>query len=160
MPFEDDYVDLKKTAKPTKGLKLDNKNSFLADKPQNNIEEQVQEIEENKQKYKKEAAKLALKYKNLLDDKTLVQNKNALNNMMEADVLKEIADLAMRINNDPNEKEGMGSLSWIILNLKCLLLMRDKVNQMEYKLSLIEKKLEDLPKWIEKAVEAKSKKND
>ena len=48
--------------------------------------------------------------------------------------------LAVDVNNDPNEQEGMGSLMWIVLLLKTLLMQRDRINQLEYVVSQLEKK--------------------
>ncbi|MCZ2224478.1 MAG: hypothetical protein LC122_12715 [Chitinophagales bacterium] len=114
--------------------------SNIKSKPKlKSFEDKVKDAEETKNLYKKEASLLSLKYKKMLEDKTLVQNKNQLNLEIESDVLRQLVDLGTRINNDQNEQEGMGSMTLIILLLKCNLLLRDKINDLEYKLSLIQK---------------------
>jgi hypothetical protein len=50
--------------------------------------------------------------------------------------------LAVEINTDPNEQEGMGSLMWIVLLLKTCVSQRDRINKLEYSVSQLEKKLE------------------
>jgi hypothetical protein len=57
-----------------------------------------------------------------------------------------MSKLAQEINSDPGELDGVGSLVWVVLLLKSCFAQRDKINNLEYKLSLIEKRLDKLDK--------------
>ncbi len=149
MPFSEEIDDISK-------LKMIGKNDRSMFKPSESnldFEEKVKEVEKNKQKYKQEIAKLSLQLKQILEDKTLVQNKNELSKIMESDTLKEITALAGKINSDQNEQEGMGSLLLCTILLKTLVMFRDRNNNLEYKLSLLEKRINDFPNLIEKRLE-------
>jgi hypothetical protein len=50
----------------------------------------------------------------------------------------------MEINVDPIEKEGMGSLTWITLLFTTCLSQRDRLNKLEYSLSLLDKKIDSV----------------
>ena len=69
------------------------------------------------------------------------------------------------LNNDPNEKEGIGSISLVALLLKNSLAQRDRLNNLEYNLSKLDKRtdpknLNDLiSKEISQALD-KSKKSE
>ena len=76
-------------------------------------------------------------------DKTLAQHKNMIQQDFEKELLQKMIQLAIDINNDPNEKEGMGSLTWITLLLRTCLSQRDKINRLEYALAQLEKKVSD-----------------
>lgn len=71
------------------------------------------------------------------------QNKSIFAAEVEKEVLSSIIKLASEINNDPNESEGMGSLSWIAQLFKTSLLQRDRLNKLEYSLIHLEKKIEN-----------------
>ncbi len=43
--------------------------------------------------------------------------------------------LAVEINNDPHEQEGMGSMGWITLLLNVCLIQRDRLNKLEYEIA-------------------------
>ena len=55
-----------------------------------------------------------------------------------------MVQLGIDINNDPNEQEGMGSMTWITLLLKICLSQKDRINQLEYSVSQMEKKISAL----------------
>lgn len=143
MPFEEDedVSDLKNF----NAVKLKNpigKQNFK--KPsQEDFEKKVKSIQEQNSLYKQKAAELAVQFKKVLEDKTLPQNKNIFSIEMEKEVLSKMVQLAIDINNDPNEQEGMGSLSWITYLFKISLSQRDRLNKLEYAISLLEKKTED-----------------
>jgi hypothetical protein len=96
------------------------------------FERRVSETQEKASGYKREAALLTKKFIDLINSKTLKQNKNALEIDFEREVIADMVKLASTIDNDVNEQEGMGSLSWITLLLKVVLSQRNKINQLEY----------------------------
>lgn len=100
---------------------------------------------------------MSSQFNQIMNDKTLKQNKNIFAREMERELLTKMAQLAIEVNNDQHEHEGMGSLSWIILLLKTCLNQRDKINQLEFSFSQLEKKLDSgaISKEIQEALDKK-----
>lgn len=164
MPFDEDEP---KEFKPKIGLKKQGAKSMFEGKPrpptQQEFEQQVQQTQDRLSGYNKRAADLFLQFNKAMSDKTLPQNRNSLNNEIEKELLQNMVQLATEINNDPAEKEGMGSLTWIILLFKTCFSQRDRLNEMEYTLSSLQKKLDSsmLSDYINKEIaKALDKKKD
>jgi len=113
---------------------------------QQDLESKVKQTQERASSYKTRATELVQQYQKSLSDKTLSQNKNKFQLEIEMDLLKNMVYWAQDVNADPVEREGEGSLGLISLLLKNSFSLRDKINNLEYKLSLIEKKLSELDK--------------
>ena len=120
------------------------------------FQKQVEAAANRNTDYKQRAAELATMFNKTMVDKTLIQNRNILANDAERELLQRMIQLAIDINNDPNEQEGMGSLSWITLLLKTCFSQRDKINQLEYIIFQLEKKMspEYLSDLIKKEIDA------
>jgi hypothetical protein len=110
------------------------------------FEQRVQQVQERSSSYKVRVSELALQFNKAMADKTLSQNRNMFQQEVELDLLRSMVKLAQEVNNDPDEKEGEGSLSWITVLLKTCFNQRDRINRLEYSLSQIEKKIEPLDK--------------
>lgn len=149
-PFDDDYSDLKKQIKPQQ--KLTNEKSMF-NVPENNFEEKVKEIEQNKQKYKQKISQAALNFKKIIEDKTLSENKSPISKEIDSQVLKELTDLASKINSDESEQEGMGSILLNTILLKFMLVYRDRFNSLEYKIQLLNNRIDEFPTLIEKRLD-------
>ena len=108
------------------------------------FEKKVQQIQEKSTGYQGKAQELAIQFNKAMIDKTLPQNKNMFQQEIELDLLRNMVKLAQEVNSDPNEKEGEGSLSWIIVLLKTCFNQRDRINLLEYTLTQFEKKIETL----------------
>lgn len=138
----DDSIPVNKT------LKIEGKKSLFDDKPkkptQQDLDSKVKKIGDQQNSYKKRAAEYALSYKKILEDKTLPRNKNVFSQDLEKELLSNMISLAIEINNDENEYEGMGSLGWITILFKNALYFRDRCNELEYKVSMLEKDLLEL----------------
>lgn len=106
------------------------------------LEKRAQQMHEKSSTYKVRAAELASQFNRAISDKTLKSNKNVFAQELEKELLSKMIQLAVEINNDVSEQEGMGSLSWITILLKTCFTQRDRINNLEYTLSLLEKKLE------------------
>jgi hypothetical protein len=125
------------------------------------FQQKVQQSQEKMSGYKKRAAELFVQFQKTVGDKTLPQNRNIFNAEAEKEMLQNMLQLAGEINNDPNEQEGMGSLTWITLLLKTCLSQRDRMNELEYALSTLQKKYEStamsdyISKEIAKALDKK-----
>jgi len=163
MPFDEEEESVPQ--KPKIGLKNVSSQKSIFDsipkKPsQEDFDKKVKEVQEKSNGYKQRAADLAINFKKLMEDKTLLQNKNIFATELERELLSKMIQLAVEINNDPNEQEGMGSLGWITLLFKTFFAQRDKINYLEYRLFQLEKKLEpaNLSSLIEKELDAIDKK--
>lgn len=114
----------------------------LPKKPsQEEFEKKVDDIQNKYSDYKKRASELTSEFFKIISDKTLKQNKNIFSKEYEKEILTKMVQLAIEINNDQIEKEGMGSLALITQLMKICLLQRDKINDLEFSLEKIEKKL-------------------
>jgi hypothetical protein len=112
------------------------------------FQQQVQQVEDRKTGYKQQAADLFVQFTKLISDKTLPQNRNALSRDAEREMLQEMVQLAIDINNDPNEPEGMGSLTWITCLFKVCLAQKDRINELEFRVVEFQKKLNG-PEFVE-----------
>jgi len=106
------------------------------------FQKKVEEVQEKASGYKKRAAELFIQFNKTVMDKTLPQNRNVFNIESEKEMLQNMVQLAMEINNDPNEEDGMGSLTWITCLFKTVLSQRDRINELEYTLSNLQKKMD------------------
>lgn len=164
MPFEE--KDPKDFA-PKIGLKKKDagQKSMFEGKPkaptQQEFTKQVEDVQEKMSGYKARAAELFIAFNKAIMDKTLPQNRNIFNIESEKEILQSMIQLAIEINNDPNEQEGMGSLTWITCLLKTCLSQRDRINELEYTMGLLQKKLDSnalvdyINKEIAKALDKK-----
>lgn len=129
---------------PKSAMKSQGKSMFDA-KPRQSpqeFEQKVHQVQETLSGYKKRAADLFVQFQRTMADKTLAQNRNIFNNEAEKEMLQNMLQLAAEINNDQNEQEGMGSLTWITLLFKTCLSQRDRMNELEYAIHTLQKKLE------------------
>lgn len=145
MPFDQETEDLNPIK--SSGLKQVSSQKSIFDnipkKPtQEDLDRRVQQIEEKKLGHNLEANDLSKQFIKILNDKTLRQNKSIFVAEAEKEILSKMINLAVEINTDPNEQEGMGSLSWVALLLKICIAQRDRANQFEYELQEIKKKLD------------------
>lgn len=140
------------------GLKKIGTPSMFDNKPRKpspqEFQERVQQVEDRKLGHQQKAVELFLKFNKSLGDKTLPQNKNALSRDSEREMLQEMVAFAKEMNSDPNEPEGEGSLMWITALLKQCLAQRDRINELEYSLVALQKKLESnaLADYIKKEI--------
>lgn len=148
--FDDDDD---KPDKPKPGLKINNNKSILSSLPKkpNPIEfqKQVQETQDKIMAYESEAAQLAAMFQKLLEDRTLPDNKNLMAQEAERDLIAKIVDVAVKLNNDENEMEGMGSVGTSILLFRAVLHQKDRICKLEYNLQQAEKKIKSLAEKID-----------
>lgn len=149
---------------PRVGIKQQGQSMFdgKRKKPtQQEFHQQVQQTQETLSGYKKRAAELFVAFGRAMADKTLPQNRNIFNQESEKELLQNMIVLAAEINSDPNERESEGSLTWIVLLLKTCFTQRDKLNELEYQLAQLQKKVdptamaEFINKEITKALDKK-----
>lgn len=147
MPFDEDDLDSEsQNANKTSLKKVSSQKSIfdsLPKKPtQEQLEKRVAALEGKTLERRTKAAVLAKKFNDMVLDKTLSINKDPLKRELEKDTLSQMGELAQEINTDPDEKEGVGSLAWIVLLLRICLYQRNRINELEYEVSQISSKLE------------------
>jgi hypothetical protein len=164
MPF--DEKDPKDFA-PKTGLKqVAGPKSMFEGKPKpptpQEHQQKVRVIEENKSEYKMRSVDLFTQFRKAMNDKTLQQNRSAFVTDTQKEMLKNMIQLGIDMNNDPNEPEdGNGSLTLIICLLTTCLEQRDRINDLEYAITTVQKKLEStaladyISKEITKALDKK-----
>jgi hypothetical protein len=82
--------------------------------------------------YADEAARLALAFKNILNDTTLAVNKSVIARDAEKGLIGNLIALGTTMNNDVRQEEGQGSMGVITLLLGTSLNQRDKINELAY----------------------------
>lgn len=126
------------------------------------FQQKVQQTQEKLVGYNKRAAELYIQFQRAMADKTLAQNRNVFAADTEREMLQNLLQLAAEINEDPNEQESGGSLTLVILLLKTVLFQRDRINELEYALVTLQKKIdspaltETINKEISKALDKKN----
>lgn len=139
MPFDDDYKDLseglnkglknvspkKSSVQEASSLKKESRSSF-----ENKVDEQ-QTAEVLK---REKAIKLAIKWQELIVNKTLPPNQTVYFKEVEKEILSKLVILGQELNIDETEHEGAGSLFLISLLLKTMIEYRNKINTLEYEL--------------------------
>ena len=103
-------------------------------------------------------AELAVKFSKLLKDQTVPSNKNPIAKSLEKELISEMSSMASLIDNDENEKLGVGSLAWITLLLNTSLYQRDRINTLEHEINVLKKSLKTEVSAID--VEIKSIESD
>jgi hypothetical protein len=128
---------------------------------QQEFQRKVQQVQDTLSGYKKRAAELFIQFQRAMGDKTLPQNRNILHQESEKELLGNMINLAAEINSDPNERESEGSLTWIVLLLKTSFSQRDRINELEYSLAMLQKKFDSgaitdyINKEVSKALDKK-----
>jgi|LauGreDrversion4_2_1035121.scaffolds.fasta_scaffold09046_8 hypothetical protein len=119
---------------PRSGLKINNAKSRFNAKPdtKKDFEQKVKDAISDKVDRNKKALELGQKFLSLLHDRTLSSNKSVIQKDVEKQVCNDLFFLATAVNNDPNESEGAGSLVLDTLFFKSLLIVRDRLNEMDY----------------------------
>jgi len=145
MPFDEE--DEQEPNLNKKGLKKVSSQKSVFDgipkKPtQADLDSKVKNAQDRASSYKQKAAEYSSQFKKMMSDKTLTQNRSVFTSELESEILGNMIKLAVEVNNDPHEQEGMGSLMWIVLLLKTFLMQRDRINQLEYTISQLEKNLD------------------
>jgi hypothetical protein len=144
LPFEEE----KNPPPPPKtGVKLNNANSVLNKVPKKPSKEafEAKAVEVNKQLnvYGDRAFDLATRFKKVLDDKTLIENKTTFIVDAEKELIGQLIQLCEDMNTDEHEKMDMGTFGLLALLFRTTLIQRDKINSLDYRLNLLEKKMKD-----------------
>jgi hypothetical protein len=91
------------------------------------------------QEYKQRGLELFTKFKKMVEDTILADNRSQLTKEIENEVVSKIIQLASEMNDDENQPEGIGSIVVSTLLMKMVLVQRDVINKLAYKIDRIEK---------------------
>jgi hypothetical protein len=139
-----------------RGLKLDNKNSQIQAPPPNRaqaLDKDANEAVSKLEEYKKRSWDLGVKFKALIEDRFLPENKSPISKNLEKEVLDGLSALATVINCDDMQPEGMGGTALSQLIMKMLLVQRDTINLLMFRVEKLEKELRNERVSAEKASE-------
>jgi len=143
-----------------KSLKINNDNSSVpVPKPNPAVifEEQANKAHSKYEDYKQRTWELTTKFKSMVDDKILPDNKSVLSKGIEAETLTKLVALASEMNEDDSQPEGIGSTALAFLLMKMALLQRDTINLLHYKIDKLEKSSAKLEATIKSLSEPKDK---
>lgn len=143
-PFqeEDEEEEKPEERRIEKGVKLENKRQPV--QKQVDFEEKADEYMAFIQQRNRQMLDLVKEVIKIHKDKTLTQNKTTMARDVENSTLLKIVNLAVEINQDEQEPEGMGSIALINLLFKIMLLQRERINDLDYELVQLKKKLSSL----------------
>jgi len=126
-------------------VKLDNNKSRFAKKSeekkqiQANFEGQVENYQTQQSIIVKKTAELTSVFMGMIKDSTLKENKGPIQLNLEQQICKDLTELSLELNQDDTQPEGIGSAGMTLLLLKIVMVQRDKINELGYKISKLEK---------------------
>ena len=127
----------------SKGIKLNNNKSTVPPPPSTLPAEEFQKAADAAAErifnYKERAGILGLKLKSLIESNILPENKTLVLKDFEKEVLENLIRLANDLNNDETQQEGAGSIALSQLIMKMMLLQRDHINKLQFKIENLEK---------------------
>lgn len=126
------------------GLKINNNKSSIeapSTEIADNFKQKAAETFNKIESYKQRMWELSGRFKSILEDKTLPENKTILSKNLDKEILEKLITLASEMNTDQTQPEGFGSATIEMLLMKMLLLQNDKINTLSYQLSQLEKQV-------------------
>lgn len=119
-----------------KGLKITNEASAIQPKVDETkaFEQQATKAFSRDQDYKQRMNDLAVKFKTIVEDRTLGENKTLLVKEVENEILQKLVQLASEMNADEAQDEGLGNTALSMLLMKMLLLQRERINALDFRL--------------------------
>ena len=133
---------------PKKGLKINNDASIANVLPttpsKKEFETEARKVNETLNSYNDRALKLAIDFRRIMNDTTLPQNRNVLSKELEREIITNLMQLAIDINTDQYEKDGMGSVGVEALIMNQLLTLRDRNNFLEFTLEQLTRKMKEM----------------
>ena len=133
---------------PMRGLKLSNENSKVARRAREKRQEEQTFEQRAEQLISEQASQLdaglqvAKEFLDAVRSKFLPGNRGALGDEHEKSIRDRFVALVTALNNDPHEQfDGTGSTFAIKVLMRVVLLQRDRINGLEYRLQELEKKV-------------------
>lgn len=152
MPFDDDGYDASR--RPKKGVKISNKDSTVPQPKSSGkavFEGRAENAFSTYEEYKQRTWDLSTKYKSFIEDKILPENKSIITRELEKEVLDKLVALASDMNADEYQPEGIGSVALNMLLMKCMLIQRDTINSLAYKVQKLERETVEIKSAVKKS---------
>jgi hypothetical protein len=148
--------DQEEAAPPKANLKenLAKKSRFAKDddapkKTAVDFDKEVVNHQKNENDIRQRVMELSNKFKSALKDKTLEENKGPIKKDYESEIINQLCDVGLRMNNDQNQPEGLGSIGLSNLLFRAILIQRDMINEQSFQISQMKRVLLDIKKAIE-----------
>lgn len=142
MPFDDNDNEEVKAPSRRIGLKRTNTQPKTnTAEVKENFERQADQQFDKIEDYKQQMWDLSVKYKSFIESNVLPENKGPIAVNLEKEVLEKLIQLAIDMNEDATQPEGVGSTALCMLLMKCMLLQRDGINKLLYKIDQLERKI-------------------
>jgi hypothetical protein len=109
------------------------------------FKKEVQEFKKKEVEVRSKIAELTNRYKGAILDKTVSENKSPLQRDMESSIIQELANLGLRLDNDQDQPEGIGSIGLCNLLLQINVLQRDAINKLGYEISKLNRIVAKMP---------------
>lgn len=122
--------------------KLNNSRSKFAVKEEDDstFNQTAEQVHSKRMENNQKAFELGKAFLNILNDKTLSENKGPIAKSTEVEILTGLIEYGTSMNNDENESEGTGSIAIIMILLRSILILKDKINALEYSINSLNKK--------------------
>jgi len=146
--FRDDESD--SLPEGNTGLKISGNKSRYAKDPDEqkstteDFENAVAGMKNNEMEVKNRIADASTKYRALIRDRTVSENKSPLKASLEKEVVKELSDLGLQLNNDQSRPEGIGSIGLCNLLMQINFQQRDRINNLAYEVVKLKRIIEKL----------------
>ena len=146
--FRDDESD--SLPEGNTGLKISgNKSRYAKDPDEKNpttedFENAVVGMKNTELDVKNRIADASTKYRSLIKDRTVSENKSPLKQSLEQEVVKELSDLGLHLNNDQSRPEGIGSIGLCNLLMQINFQQRDRMNNLAYEIVKLKRIIETL----------------
>lgn len=135
----------------TRGVKLSNNSSKIAkmqaekEKQQQTFEERAEQLIANQNEQMDQGLQLAKEFLDAVRSKVLPANRGTLGDDHERALRDRFVDMVVALNNNPHEKyDGAGSAYALKLLMRTVFLQRDKINDLAYRLQVLEKKVSSI----------------
>lgn len=138
--------------KVNKGVnkKIQEKSELNNQKPLPNINQRVKELYNNEVEQRNLTIDLTSRLYYIMKDKTLEENKTQEDKQIEISLLNQYNELARVINASDTTEESQGTLTFALALSRCLLFLRNRINELEYQNANLKDELESLRHKIDK----------
>ena len=150
LSFEDgDMTDDEASAQRNSGIKLKPSSTRQEQKQvKQSFRTKVMDTNKRLEGHLQDAYELGMEFHSLMSEKRVPENIGPYERSFEQEIIRKLINYSMTVNRDPNEQEGMGSISLITLLLKSMFKLRDKMNQVSYDNHKLERRVLQLEKTI------------
>jgi len=145
MPFDDRDDDDDAIPQPTRKIGIRKANPVVPGANNAQIRADFAKKADEKfstiEDYKNQIWDLSIKYKSFIESKVLPTNRGPIATNLEKEVLDNLVQLALDMNEDETQQQGVGSTALCMLLMKCMLIQRDIINTLSFKVDQLEKKI-------------------